>query len=122
MANEAAPVLQAVFNDLEKTNQLLENQENSAGAAQAAQEKAADTINGAWNRVRVAFENLFSDQAALAQAIIPILDSVAGKINELAQAIEGWKSIIADLEQQFKDLATAAGVAEEALDEPAWLD
>ena len=120
--NEAAPVLQAVFNDLEKTNQLLENQENSAGAAQAAQEKAADTINGAWNRVRVAFENLFSDQAALAQAIIPILDSVAGKINELAQAIEGWKSIIADLEQQFKDLATAAGVAEEALDGlPGWI-
>ena len=109
LGTESGPALLPVINNLEKANELLENQKNAAGAAQAAQERAADTINGAWNRVRVAFENLFSDQAALAQAIIPILDSVAGKINELAQAIEGWKSIIADLEQQFRNLATAAG-------------
>ena len=104
LGTEAGPALLPVINNLERAQELLENQKNAAGAAQAAQERAANTINGAWNRVRVAFENLFSDQAALAQAIIPILDAVATEINDIAAAVNGWKSIIDDLVVTFNNL------------------
>ena len=69
--NEAAPAILPVLGNLEKFEELLNNQKNAAGAAAKAQKEAANTINGAWNRVRVAFENLFSDQAALAKGDYP---------------------------------------------------
>jgi len=114
LGTEAGPALLPVINNLEKANELLENQKNAAGAAQAAQEKAANTINGAWNRVRVAFENLFSDQAALAQAIIPILDAVANAINGITFALEQWRKIAAEVDGVMRDIASTAGAAGEA--------
>ena len=113
--NEAGPVLQAVFNDLEKTERLLANQENAAGAAARAQKEAADTINGAWNRVRVAFENLFSDQAALAQAIIPILDAVANAVTGITTALEGLKTVAGQVATVADNLGKKFGAVGDAL-------
>ena len=101
---EAGPALLPVLQNLEKFEELLKNQENAAGAAQRAQQQAANTINGAWNRVRVAFENLFSDQAALAQAIIPILDAVAQAINGITFALEQWKKIAGEVKGVMDEL------------------
>ena len=85
--NEAAPVLQAVFNDLEKTNQLLDNQKNSAGAAAAAQTQAANTIQGAWKRVQTAFSNLFADQSAFGSVIKVALQGLAAVITEIGNRL-----------------------------------
>jgi TP901 family phage tail tape measure protein len=113
--NEAGPVLQAVFNDLEKTERLLKNQEGAAGAAAKAQQEAANTINGAWGRVRVAFENLFSDQAALAQAIIPILDAVATAVTGITKALEGLKLVAQQVAGVVNNLGEKFGAVGEAL-------
>ena len=112
---EAGPVLQAVFNDLEKTERLLANQENAAGAAARAQQEAANTINGAWGRVRVAFENLFSDQAALAQAIIPILDAVATAVTGITTALEGLKTVAQAVAGVATNLGEKFGAVGDAL-------
>ena len=61
LGTEAAPALLPVLNNLEKYEELLENQKNSAGAAAKAQATAADTIQGAWKQVTTAFQNLFSE-------------------------------------------------------------
>ena len=116
LGTEAGPALLPVIQNLERFEELLLNQENAAGAAARAQREAADTINGAWNRVRVAFENLFSDQAALAQAIIPILDAVANAVTGITTALEGLREVanavagVADsLGQKFGAVANALG-------------
>jgi TP901 family phage tail tape measure protein len=111
LGTEAGPALLPVINNLEKAQELLENQTDAAGAAQAAQEKAANTINGAWNRVRVAFENLFSDQAALAQAIIPILDAVANAVNGITFALEQMRKIAAEVNGLVQDISNTASNA-----------
>jgi TP901 family phage tail tape measure protein len=111
LGTEAGPALLPVINNLEKAQELLENQKDAAGAAQRAQEKAADTINGAWNRVRVAFENLFSDQAALAQAIIPILDAVANAVNGITFALEQMRKIAAEVNGLVQDISNTASNA-----------
>nr|BAR30415.1 Phage tail tape measure protein [uncultured Mediterranean phage uvMED] len=85
--NEAAPVLQAVFNDLEKTNQLLDNQKNSAGAAAAAQAQAANTIQGAWKAVGTAFSNLFADQSAFGEVIKVALQGLAFVITDIGNRL-----------------------------------
>ena len=113
--NEAGPVLQAVFNDLEKTERLLANQEGAAGAAARAQQEAANTINGAWGRVRVAFENLFADQAALAQAIIPILDAVANAVTGITTALEGLKTVAGQVAMVADNLGKTFGAVGDAL-------
>ena len=80
-------MLQAVFNDLEKTNQLLDNQKNSAGAAAAAQTQAANTIQGAWKAVGTAFSNLFADQSAFGEVIKVALQGVAFVITDIGNRL-----------------------------------
>ena len=104
LGSEAAPALLPVLQNLEKFEELLKNQENAAGAAKAAQVEATNTINGAWNKVRVAVQNLFSDQAALAEGIIPLLNTVAREIDGIAKAAEGYRLIINDLATTFENL------------------
>ena len=109
LGTEAGPALLPVINNLEKAQELLKNQKNVAGAAARAQQEAANTINGAWNRVRVAFENLFSDQAALAKAIIPILDAVARAIDGITFALEQWRKIAKEVNATMTNLANTSG-------------
>ncbi len=114
LGTEAGPALLPVINNLEKAQELLQNQKNSAGAAARAQQEAANTINGAWNRVGVAFENLFTNQSALAQAIIPILDGVAEAVNGISFALEQWKNIAVEVDSAMKELAATAGLVGDA--------
>jgi TP901 family phage tail tape measure protein len=62
---EAGPSILALLNNTEKYNQLLENQEQSQGAAAKAAFEASDTINGALKRLQTAFTNIFADQSEL---------------------------------------------------------
>ena len=114
LGTEAGPALLPVINNLEKAEELLKNQENAAGAASRAQQEAANTISGAWNRVRVAFENLFSDQAALSQAIIPLLDAVAQSIDGITFALEQWRNIAREVNTAMTDIATTSGLVGQA--------
>ena len=111
LGTEAGPALLPVINNLEKAQELLKNQKDAAGAAQAAQERAAATIGGAWNRVAVAFQNLFSDQAALAQAIIPILDAVANAVNGITFALEQMRKVASEVNGLIQDIASTASNA-----------
>ena len=107
LGTEAGPALLPVIQNLERFEELLENQENAAGAAARAQQQAAQTINGAWNRVRVAIENLFTDQAALAKAIIPILDAVANAIDGVTFATKQFNSIASEVKGTVDSLGKA---------------
>ena len=78
---EAIQVMAPILKNLEKYEQLIKNQENSAGAAADAQSTAANTIQGAWTRVVNAFQNLFADQNELGQAIKITLMGVSAAID-----------------------------------------
>jgi len=111
---EAGPALLPVLQNLERFEELLENQKNAAGAARKAQQEAANTIGGAWGRVGVAIQNLFSDQAALAQAIIPILDATANAINGITEATEGFKAVAEAVNGTVTNLGKQLGVVGDA--------
>ena len=111
---EAGPALLPVLQNLEKFEELLENQKNAAGAAREAQQEAANTIRGAWGRVGVAVQNLFSDQAALAQAIIPILDAVSNAVNGITEATEGFKAVAEAVNGTVTNLGKQLGVVGDA--------
>ena len=85
---EAIQVMAPILNNLEKYEQLLKNQEQAAGAAADAQFKAADTIQGAWNKVVSSFANLFGEQTELGEALKFTLYGVSAAIDILAAAIK----------------------------------
>ena len=87
LGTEAAPALLPLLNNLDKTEQLLENQANAAGTAAQAQLTATDTIQGAWKQVTTAFENFFADQSALADLLKVALQGLALSLNIVAEAL-----------------------------------
>ena len=80
---EAGQAIIPLINNLEKTERLIENQKDVAGVAKKAQEEAANTISGAWRAVGNSFSDLFADQSAAAESIVPILKSVANAIKAI---------------------------------------
>ena len=103
LGTEAGPALLPVVNNLKKAEELLKNQ-NMLPEPHKQRKRAPSTITKAWNRVSVAFQNLFSDQAALAQAIIPILDAVAKAIDGITFALEQWRKIAAEVDGVMRNL------------------
>ena len=87
LGTEAAPALLPLLNNLDRTDELLRNQANSAGVAAKAQKEAANTIQGAWKEVTTAFENLFADQSELGQVVIVVLKAVAYNLNQIATGL-----------------------------------
>ena len=88
LGTEAGPALLPVIQNLEKYQELLKNQEQANGVAAAAAATAAGTIEGAWKRVTVAFENLFADQSELGQVIRGTLLAAAATVEALGAAIK----------------------------------
>jgi len=88
LGTEAGPALLPVIQNLEKYEELVLNQEQANGTAAAAAATAAGTIEGAWKRVTVAFQNLFSDQSELGQAIRFSLLAAAATVEALAAAFK----------------------------------
>ena len=84
---EAIQVMAPVIANLEKYEQLIKNQENSAGAAFKAQATAANTIKGAWDRLAKSFTNLFADQNELGVAIKITLQGISAVIDILRMAV-----------------------------------
>ena len=83
IGTEAGQALAPLLNNLEKVNRLIKNQGDAAGVAQKANDEAANTIAGAWKSVTTAFENLFSEQSELSEALIPLLQGLADAINAI---------------------------------------
>ena len=86
LGTEAGPALIPVIENLEKYEQLIKNQEESQGTAAQAAATAAGTIEGAWKRVTIAFENLFSDQTELGQVIRAVLLMAAATVEAFGAA------------------------------------
>jgi TP901 family phage tail tape measure protein len=87
LGTEAGPALIPVIENLEKYEQLINNQENSNGVAASAAATAAGTIEGAWKRVTVALDNAFSDQTELGQIIRATLLMAAATVEALGAAL-----------------------------------
>ena len=105
LGTEAGPALLPILNNLERFEELIENQKNSVGAAAKAQVQAAETIQGAWKAVTTEFQNLFADQSELGQAIIVILKASA-------VAVKGFAFAVNQMLKPFKEainIATAFG-------------
>ena len=96
---EAIQVMAPILKNLEKYEQLIKNQENSAGAAADAQATAANTIQGAWTRVVNAFQNLFADQNELGVAIKITLQGISAAVDVVGAA---FKMIIAPVRLVLK--------------------
>ena len=88
LGTEAAPALLPLLNNLEKTEQLLLNQNNAAGVAAKAQQTATDTIAGAWKRLTTEFENFFVQQSSLGDAIKIIIDLAVVGFKNVAKQVE----------------------------------
>ena len=88
LGTEAGPALLPVIQNLERYEELIKNQEDATGVAAQAAATASGTIEGAWNRVTVAFQNLFSDQAELGQIIRGTLLSAAATVEAFAAAFK----------------------------------
>ena len=105
---EAGPALLPVLNNLEKFEQLLENQKNSAGVASKAQARAADTINGAYKRLSTAIQNTFSDQAALGTLIKTVFKAGAFAVEVLNEVMGNFQEALdpvgKSLQKIFKDV------------------
>ena len=123
LGTEAGPALLPVIQNLEKYEQLIENQKNSAGAAATAQAEAANTIAGAWQRVTVAVQNLFADQSALGELIKGTLMAAAATVEALAAAFNVLMSIsrgvaegIGQLVQSFTGIENGSVVLQQFTD------
>ena len=117
LGTEAGPALLPVINNLEKFEELIKKQENSGGAAAAAQKEAANTIQGAWKSVQTEVENFFSNQSAAGQAVVVILQGVAGAIRALGAAFEVLSvpgKIVFDLLKSLNDAFDFTGSASRA--------
>ena len=107
LGTEAGPALIPVIENLEKYEELIKNQENSAGVAASAAATASGTIEGAWKRVSVAFENLFSDQTEVGQLIRGTLLAAAATVEILGAA---FKLVLAPI-RLVAELVKAVGAA-----------
>lgn len=108
LGTEAAPALLPLLNNLEKTEELLKNQETAAGTAAEAQKKATDTIQGAWKQVTTAFSNFFAEQSALAELLKVSLQALATSLNIVATALNAvlgpFKGLIEVFSQVIKEV------------------
>ena len=93
LGTESGPALLPVLQNLERFEELLENQKDAAGTAAEAQAKASNTIQGAWKRLTVAFQNLFSDQSELGEVLKGTLLAAAATVEALVTAFKALASV-----------------------------
>ena len=113
LGTEAGPALLPVLNNLEKYQQLVENQKNSQGAAAQATLLATDTIQGAWNRLAASFQNLFADQSELGEALKWTLSAAAGFVEGLAAAFKTMLAPIRAVINIITEIGKAFGLFKE---------
>ena len=87
LGTEAAPALLPVLNNLDKANELLENQKTSAGAAAAAQQLAANTLKGAWTAAIGALSNIVVQLLPLFKPLGQIIMLLAKALGTVATNI-----------------------------------
>ena len=83
LGTEAGPALLPVLNNLDKFNELLEKQKDSAGASAAANKLATDTIQGAWKQLTNVFSNFFTEQSAAGDLIKLVLQGITKEIERI---------------------------------------
>ena len=122
LGTEAGPALLPVLNNLDKFNELLEKQKDSAGASAEANKLATDTIQGAWNQLTNVFSNFFTDQTAAGDALKLVLEGITFVIENIMNAVnlaltpfKVLMSIINGIKQVVEKLGEGF---EEAFDSP----
>ena len=84
LGTEAAPALLPVLNNLEEYERLIKNQEAATNTSKNAQLIAADTLQGAYTRLGVAFSDAFTAQEGAVVALIPLIDGVTAAVKGLS--------------------------------------
>ena len=87
LGTEAGPALLPVLNNLDKFNELLEKQKNSAGASAKANKLATDTIQGAWKQLTNVFSNFFTEQSAAGDLVKYAIQGITGQIELLLKMV-----------------------------------
>ena len=85
---EAIQVMGPIIANLEKYNELLEKQANSAGVAGRAAKDQAMTIGGAWKELTTVVQNLFSDQSELATSVALLIRMTTGGIKLITSLLQ----------------------------------
>ena len=88
LGREGAMTLLPVIQNLERFEELIENQGNSAGASAEQMAIASNTIQGAWNRLAESFKNIFADQSELGTAIKLTLQGASVAVDILGVALK----------------------------------
>jgi len=88
LGREGAMTLLPVIQNLERFEELIQNQGKSAGASADQMAIANNTIQGAWNRLAESFKNIFADQSELGTAIKITLQGASVAVDVLGVAIK----------------------------------
>ena len=88
LGREGAMTLLPVIQNLERFEELIENQGKSAGASADQMAIANNTIQGAWNRLAESFKNIFADQSELGIAIKLTLQGASVAVDVLGVALK----------------------------------
>ena len=84
LGREGHAAMGPVLADLDKFEQLLKNQENSAGVAKDALKDQADTIGGAWKELTGVLSNLFTKETEFAKSVKLLIKTATAGIKLVA--------------------------------------
>jgi len=112
LGTEAAPALLPIINNLERYEELIENQKGSAGAAATAAATAANTIQGAWNAVQTAFKDFFSEQSGAGDLLKVTLQGLALAVKLLGETLTLVMKPFSELVKLLGQIDKALGFTE----------
>lgn len=94
---EAIQTMGPVLANLEKYNELLEKQANSANVARDAANEQAMTIGGAWKELTGVVSNLFSSQSELSKSVALLIRMTTGGIKLIAWLLQPVFELLSDI-------------------------
>ena len=97
LGREGHAAMGPILNDLKQYDQLLRNQENSAGVAAKAQAQQAQTIAGAWKELTTVISNLFSSQSELGDALKVLIQATTVGIKLIAWMLKPVFKMVSDI-------------------------
>jgi TP901 family phage tail tape measure protein len=89
LGTEAGPALQPILNNLEKFEQLVNNQKNSLGASKKAFDDLRNTLGGAVKQLQTSITNLITSLAPLVPALVEPIKLFSAALNVVTDNIKG---------------------------------
>jgi TP901 family phage tail tape measure protein len=89
LGTEAGPALQPILNNLEKFEQLVNNQKNSLGASKKAFDDLRNTLGGAVKQLQTSIANLITSLAPLVPALVEPIKLFSAALNVVTDNIKG---------------------------------